>query len=391
MERGPGPRPRGARRKAKERMSWSPQQDAAIKAVQKWLAEKRGPQVFRLFGYAGSGKTTLAKNLAQDVRGPVLYGAFTGKASLVLRKKGCDGASTIHSMIYKPVEDPKTGHTEFTLNQDSDVAISSLVIIDEVSMVGEELARDLLSFGVRVLVLGDPAQLPPVRGEGFFINATPDVMLTEVHRQAAENPIIRMSMDVREGRALTPGYYGDSRVVRRGDIGKDEMREMVMGADQLLCGTNKTRQSFNTRIRQLKGIAGRHEHWHPVEGDRLVCLKNNRSRGLLNGSLWEATRVSYIKGKLDMLVTSLDNESAPAVDVTVAPQFFQGTDKDMDWREKKKSDEFCHGYALTVHKSQGSAWDNVFLYDESAIFRDTAKNHLYTGITRAAERVTVVL
>ena len=96
--------------------------------MQKWLAEKRGPQVFRLFGYAGSGKTTLAKNLAQDVRGPVLYGAFTGKASLVLRKKGCDGASTIHSMIYKPVEDPKTGHTEFTLNQDSDVAISSLVV-----------------------------------------------------------------------------------------------------------------------------------------------------------------------------------------------------------------------------------------------------------------------
>ncbi len=391
MVRGPEPRPGGESRKAKERMSWSPQQEAAIQAVRAWLADKRAPQVFRLFGFAGSGKTTLAKSMAQDVRGPVLYGAFTGKASLVLRKKGCDGATTIHSMIYKPVEDPVTGYTEFILNPDSDVAIATLVIIDEVSMVGEELARDLLSFGTRVLVLGDPAQLPPVRGEGFFINAEPDVMLTEVHRQAAENPIIRMSMDVREGRGLQPGYYGESRVVRRVDLGRDEMRELVMGADQMLCGTNRTRQTFNTRIRQIKGIAGRGESWHPVEGDRLVCLKNNRTRGLLNGGLWEATSVAFVKGKFDMLVSSLDEENVIPVDVMVSPEFFLGTEKTMDWREKKKSDEFCHGYVLTVHKSQGSQWNNVFLYDESSIFREDAAKHLYTGITRAAERVTVVV
>jgi cell division transport system ATP-binding protein len=69
---------------------------------------------------------------------------------------------------------------------------SSLVIIDECSMVDAELGRDLLSFGKPVLVLGDPAQLPPVKGGGFFTDAEPDVMLTEVHRQAADNPIIRL-------------------------------------------------------------------------------------------------------------------------------------------------------------------------------------------------------
>ena len=58
-------------------------------------------------------------------------------------------------------------------------------------MVDEDLGRDLLSFGKPVLVLGDPAQLPPVKGGGFFTEAEPDVMLTEVHRQAADNPIIR--------------------------------------------------------------------------------------------------------------------------------------------------------------------------------------------------------
>ena len=75
---------------------------------------------------------------------------------------------------------------------------AKLVIIDECSMVGAELGRDLLSFGVPVLVLGDPAQLPPVEDAGFFTNGQPDIMLSEVHRQAADNPIIRLSMDVRE-------------------------------------------------------------------------------------------------------------------------------------------------------------------------------------------------
>ena len=82
-------------------MSWSPQQERAIADVQAWLKDPRGKQVFRLFGYAGTGKTTLAKELAATVKGTVLYATFTGKAALVLRKKGCEGASTIHSLIYK--------------------------------------------------------------------------------------------------------------------------------------------------------------------------------------------------------------------------------------------------------------------------------------------------
>jgi len=81
-------------------MAWSPQQDEALVAVAAWL--KRGePQLFRLFGYAGTGKTTLAKHIAEGVEGEVAFGAFTGKAASVLRAKGCSEASTIHSMIYR--------------------------------------------------------------------------------------------------------------------------------------------------------------------------------------------------------------------------------------------------------------------------------------------------
>ena len=88
--------------------AFSPQQDAALSAVADWLKAKPGqtgtPPLFRLFGYAGTGKTTLARHLAQDVDGKVLFAAFTGKAALVMRRKGCEGASTIHSLIYRPIE-----------------------------------------------------------------------------------------------------------------------------------------------------------------------------------------------------------------------------------------------------------------------------------------------
>ena len=374
-------------------MSWSPQQDAAIKAVQKWLADKRAPQVFRLFGFAGSGKTTLAKHLAADVKGNVVYACFTGKASLVLRKKGCEGAGTIHGLIYKAQQDEVTGEYIFKLNPDSGASTAKLIVIDEVSMVGEELARDLLSYGTKVLVLGDPAQLPPVKGEGYFINAAPDVMLTEVHRQAAENPIIRMSIDIREGRGLALGRYGESVVVARSAIGRDWLQQEVLAADQLLCGLNRTRQTFNGRIRELKGLVGDEAPWVPVPGDRLVCLRNNREKNLFNGGLWnvESGSLSHNSKHVNTRIKSLDEENSSPIDVSTPIEFFTGTEKDLDWRKRREADEFTYGWALTCHKSQGSSWDNVIVFDESRTFREDAAKWLYTAVTRAAERVTVVV
>jgi len=139
--------------------AFTPHQDSALNSVSAWLKAGPGkngnPKVFRLFGYAGTGKTTLAKHIAEGVDGDVKFAAFTGKAALVMRSKGCHDAQTIHSMIYRARE---TGEEtpSFDLWDDAPASKASLIIIDECSMVDEELGRDLLSFGTKVLVLGDP-------------------------------------------------------------------------------------------------------------------------------------------------------------------------------------------------------------------------------------------
>ena len=88
-------------------MDWTGEQRAALDKVGRWLNAGE-PQVFRLFGYAGVGKTTLARHVAGGAK-EAAYAAFTGKAALVMRSKGCTGATTIHALIYRAVEDDEGG------------------------------------------------------------------------------------------------------------------------------------------------------------------------------------------------------------------------------------------------------------------------------------------
>ena len=374
-------------------MQFSPQQDEALQAVSRWLKAGR-PQLFRLFGYAGTGKTTLARHFASHVDGQVQFAAFTGKAAQVLRSKGATNARTIHSLIYRPkgeeeTADEITGKTSmtptFTLNRQSPVAKAKLIIVDECSMVDEALGRDLLSFGVPVLVLGDPGQLPPISGGGFFTEAEPDHLLTEIHRQARDNPIIRLAQDVREGREFMKGDFGAAQV-----ISKDEVtQELVMEADQVLVGTNRTRKRYNQRLRELKGFSAA----YPQAGDKLVCLRNDPAKGLLNGSLWKvmSSAKETIKPGINLLVSPEEDDPERGIaKIKLLKAQFDDPDTEIPWATKKRFDDFDFGYALTVHKAQGSQWDNVVLFDESFAFRDMRQRWLYTAVTRAAQRLTVV-
>jgi exodeoxyribonuclease-5 len=363
-------------------VKWSPQQDAALSAVSNWLKAPDGDQVFRLFGWAGTGKSTLARHLAQDVNS-VRYAAFTGKAALVMRKRGCKGASTIHSLIYSLISD-KDSEPKFVLDAESAAADADLIVIDEVSMVDEALGADLLSFGTKVLVLGDPFQLPPVQGTGYFTEKEPDFMLTEIHRQARDNPIVRLSLDIREGGRLQRGNYGDSKVISKSDVDQ----EMVLSADQVLVGRNKTRLDYNNRIRELLKLP----HQQPTVGDRVVCLRNNPRKKLLNGQIWIVTDVTRKNaGKMKLSLAAEDvGGTLTETTVTTHRDFFSGQEEQMAWPIRRQYDEFTFGYSLTVHKAQGSQWDNVYLFNESYVFREEAARWLYTGVTRAAEKITVV-
>lgn len=374
-------------------MKFSPQQDAALKAVADWLKDGQS-QLFRLFGYAGTGKTTLARYFAEHVDGDVQFAAFTGKAAQVLRSKGASNARTIHSLIYRPrgeeqVEDETTGRKlvspTFSLNRQSPIAKAKLVIIDECSMVDEELGRDLMSFGTPILVLGDPGQLPPISGGGFFTEHEPDHLLTEIHRQARDNPIIRLALDVREGREFVHGDYGAAQVISKAQVDSD----MVLEADQVLLGINRTRRRYNQRLRELKGFGSR----LPQAGDKLVCLRNDPAKGLLNGSLWKVMTASRetVKPGINLLVSPEEEDADRGVaKIKLLKSAFEDPEADIPWQTKKRFDDFDFGYALTVHKAQGSQWNNVVLFDESFAFRDTRQRWLYTAITRASERLTVV-
>lgn len=367
--------------------AFSPEQDAALKAVAAWLKARPGqgntPPIFRLFGYAGTGKTTLARHLAAGVDGKVLFAAFTGKAAQVMRNKGCHGASTIHSLIYRP-PDSITEQPSFELWDDAPASKAKLIVIDECSMVDAELGRDLKSFAAPLLVLGDPAQLPPIQGGGYFTDAEPDAMLTEVHRQARDNPIVRLSMDIRAGNRLRPGEYGETQVVPRNALNP----QRVLDADQVLVGRNATRRAYNARLRERRGFEGA----LPVAGDKLVCLRNNRRKGLLNGGLWLIKeRPRPRRQILRMHLKPDEGTSDRVVKVSVRPECFTGSIETLEWPQRKKYDEFDYGYVLTVHKAQGSQWDDVVLFDESFAFPESRERWLYTGVTRAAKRLTLVM
>ena len=371
-------------------MKWTDRQKDALKAVDRWYREyatsrKPTKQVFRVWGYAGTGKSTLARHFAENIDGEVAFGAFTGKAALVMRKNGCKGARTIHSMIYIAEENKKTGELTWRINRQSYLNEVSLIIIDECSMVDEDLAKDLLSFGRPILVLGDPGQLPPVKGTGFFTEAEPDVLLTEIHRQAKDNPIIHLATLLRNEHMPKLGTYGESLVTNK------LTTTDILEADQVLVGRNVTRESFNKKIRKMRGF----DPDTPVVGDRVICLQNNKELGIFNGGMFDVEQILQQNAEksqfLMMRLNSQDEDRSPFL-ARVHKSFFFDEIPTPNWKILKGTVHCTYSYAITTHKAQGSQWNDVLtLGNEAYCFRDDKWKWLYTSVTRASSKLKLIV
>lgn len=422
----------------------SPMQKAAAAAVAEWFETttkdpRNADPFFYLAGYAGSGKTSIAKSLVEqlfpgDAEGsdkndhddfaddaddplansPFRYAAYTGKASLVLNRKGCSPASTIHSLIYRVIENPQTREITFK-RRESLPKIVKLIIPDECSMINDEMANDLLKFRVPLLFLGDPGQLPPIDGSGFFSTRAPHFMLTEIHRQAGESPILLAATAAREGRSLLGLPYKNSAETSIRLLENSPTWADLLTYDQVLCGTNKLREVLNDQLRLAQGFRTyTSANPIPTAGEKLICTRNNWSiPGLVNGSLWKVisaeplpptvvkatdrfsgrTETLTVSNRLKFTLESWDaKELYPEIEVISHLSFFDKTipapKHKIEWSGLTQLD---FGYAISVHKSQGSEWNKVFLFNESASFRENRKHWLYTGITRASKFLTIRL
>ena len=421
-------------------------QQQASDAVLRWFEESRKLRYntphppFYLAGYAGSGKTSIAKSIVgrlfagntpnepdalddldadldsdpddELANSPFRYAAYTGKASLVLARKGCSPASTIHSLIYSCTEHPVTKEITFR-RRGSLPRLLSLIIPDECSMINDEMANDLLYFNRSMLCLGDPGQLPPIDGSGYFTARAPDFFLTEIHRQAAESPILIAATCAREGRSF-PAAFANTEQTSVKTMVNQPTWASLLEFDQVLCGTNKLRTYLNDMLRMAQGYrTPSSSNPVPAVGEKLICTRNNWNlKNMVNGSLWRVVsaeqippeRINFydkqtgrstpitIANRLRFKLTPWESPDAEPVEAISHLHFFDQTlPKPNHKAEWSGLTQFDFGYAISVHKSQGSEWDKVFLFNEAATFRENRKQWLYTGITRAAKHLTIRL
>lgn len=370
-------------------------------------------QVFTLFGYAGTGKTTIIRyiidELGLSIGDSCKFIAYTGKAAIVMTRKGTP-ATTIHKLIYDTVsmrvsEKDKEGNPVLDSNGNpkfkdifsfqKKLALPpniKLLILDEASMITQQIWDDLKSFGIKIIVLGDPGQLPPPKGgEGPMQKLQPDYFLTEVMRQAQDNPVIYLSMLIREGKYIEPKRYGKRCIVLPQDEITDKMFNL---SDIIIVGKNETRKEINNYVRnEILGI----KKDIPVKGDKLIC-RNNR----WDLNLDEYSLVNGMAGYLmdDIKATDMDLNKAFAL-INFRPDFlnenmyFQNLKMDLtafrdlrykrNDKDKKEITTFEFAYAITEYLSQGDSWKKVLYYQEFYGSKTLRMQRAYTAITRTED------
>ena len=384
----------------------SPGQKTVLDKILVWCKKDKASSesYITIGGYAGTGKTTLIAVLRKQIsrlnkKIKVGFVSYTGKAARVLRNKlkeakvilSEDTVGTIHSLIYSPMINEQEEIIGWIQKEKID---RDLIIIDEASMVDETIWLHLLSYKVPIIVVGDHGQLPPISGS-FHLIAEPELELLEIHRQAQDNPIIALSIQARQTGYIRPGIYGNK--VRKFNKEDSDAQETISellanySSDTLiLCGYNKTRKKLNLHIRSTLGF----DSPFPQMGDRVICLRNNHEKHIFNGMTGTILEISpegdeWYKTKIQM-----DGEEGVYKGLISKDQFM--SDSALNFTDKRSrimaGDLFDFGYALTVHKAQGSQAKRVVLFEERfpKMDNDQWKRWLYTGVTRAEEELYII-
>lgn len=392
-------------------------QQIGLERAKKWWLDGN-EQVFKIAGYAGTGKTYLSAMIAEELADKnIAFCAFTGKAALVMQQRGMP-ATTIHQLIYNTeVQDvpdyDENGRrrykrklvTELKEKLDPKPAI---ILVDEASMVDEKILKDLLSFDIPLITVGDPFQLPPVNGSETELLADPDITLEEIMRQDEGSAIAYLAEKIRKGRPLKEdeSHPGCIWQMPKEIIRDEYQRDMYGWADQIIAGRNATVHTVNQQARQHLGFEGD----LPVVGDKLICKKNDWGTILADGKLPTA----LVNGLIGYCTHAEQREKSESVPwrnepivtnehfLNLRPVFEETAEfKDLNYnpaslwetkqsRSSMKGALFQFGYCITCHAAQGSEWDNVLLYDDS--WYDSKDPNFqarwrYTGVTRAAKRL----
>ena len=360
-------------------------------------------------GYAGTGKSTLVKFIVQalDIDPDyVCYIAYTGKAAKVLRDKGCSNAMTAHRLLYQSF--PRADGTFYhKIKRPLDWPYK-LIIVDEISMLPKEIWELLLSHNIHVICLGDPFQLPPI-GEDNQVLYNPHIFLDEIMRQAQESEIIRLTMDIRDGKSLIPYKGKEIQIIDPKNI----VGGMYGWADQIIVAKNLTRRNINSQMRHmLFGV----DNEVPVEGDKIICLRNawetvtEAGDVLVNGTIGTINNIRYNKNHpflKPQMTADFVSDDYTDFDIEVSPFDVYFRDLNIDYKLLTTGEEtvnnknfkffpkahrpqvYDYGYCITCHKAQGSEYDKVLVIEEFLKGNEHAR-WLYTAATRAKEKLVIV-
>lgn len=387
-------------------MALTPQQQSAIDQI----IAARGQPTFRVAGYAGTGKSFVLAAGAEDADCVVL--APTNKAAQRLRQLGID-AQTVHSFCYTVEEVPVLDvdgnpvldafgreETELVFHHRLDgddpdrYASPPYIFVDEASMVGSKMFNDIMrfhdEFGSTIVLFGDPFQLKPVNDEDIFGQANPDVFFKEIHRVAAENPVLEFSQFIRE--EPNPYRYGKLLDAFTCFRWQDPRAAKVIfdPESQVICWRNTTRKMINKGFREMLGFTSP----FPMEGDRIVFLANDLKRGLFNGLFVTVTAVKNLMEN-SIIVDCITEDGIELKAVKLAKEEFlsydpTGIKPEKPWQGIKAD----YSYAITAHKSQGSEWPSIVVIDEYTMIKkfplEDRRRWFYTAVTRTRGSLAIV-